>query len=81
MDPRQVGPATRASGTALLIAMYFLMLGGGKYKWVGACTAGDGRVYCAPCRASRVLRIDPQTGAAATMKLVLQPKLLSSVSR
>jgi hypothetical protein len=34
----------------------------GLEKWEGGVLGGDGRVYCVPYRASRVLRIDPASG-------------------
>ncbi|KAL1507497.1 hypothetical protein AB1Y20_008333 [Prymnesium parvum] len=38
-------------------------LGEGGGKWSGGVLGPDGKVYCVPCDARRVLRIDPATGA------------------
>lgn len=35
--------------------------GGPMYKYGGGCLAPDGRIYCFPSDADRVLRIDPTT--------------------
>ena len=33
-------------------------------KWEGGCLGRDGRIYCCPFRARRVLQIDPSTDTA-----------------
>ena len=38
-----------------------------KYKWLGGAVARDGNLYCFPCDAERVLRIDTETRAVSTV--------------
>jgi hypothetical protein len=38
----------------------------GSYKWIGACLAPNGKIYCVPYNSTTVLIIDPETDTADT---------------
>merc|ERR1719502_2187960 len=42
-------------------------VGGQRAKYKGMCAGPDGKLYCAPYHASRVLIIDPPSGALSVM--------------
>ena len=40
----------------------------GDKQWFGAILGKDGCIYCIPCNANRVLRINPKTGQLSTFE-------------
>ena len=41
----------------------------GTYKWIGACLAPNGKIYCVPYSSASVLIIDPSTDTAETTSI------------